>query len=65
VFFGAGPALDVAAYLGPLRLELAKRAGWTKTEGVFKFLWVVDFPLFEYIAEDKKWNAGSSPVHAA
>jgi aspartyl-tRNA synthetase len=61
VFFGAGPALDVAAYLGPLRLELAKRAGWTKTEGVFKFLWVVDFPLFEYSAEDKKWNAVHHP----
>jgi aspartyl-tRNA synthetase len=61
VFFGAGPALDVAGYLGPLRVELAKRAGWTKPEGVFKFLWVMDFPLFEYSAEDKKWNAVHHP----
>ncbi|MBL0059687.1 MAG: aspartate--tRNA ligase [Elusimicrobia bacterium] len=61
VFFGAGPAAQVAAYLGPLRLELAKRAGWTKTQGVFKFLWVVDFPLFEFSAEDKKWNAVHHP----
>ncbi|MBL8023682.1 MAG: aspartate--tRNA ligase [Elusimicrobia bacterium] len=61
VFFGAGPALDVAACLGPLRLELAKRAGWTKKEGVFEFLWVVDFPLFDYSGEDKKWNAVHHP----
>lgn len=61
LFFGAGPALDVAAYLGPLRVELARRAGWTKTDGVFKFLWVMDFPLMEYSAEDKKWNAVHHP----
>ncbi|MBL0349932.1 MAG: aspartate--tRNA ligase [Elusimicrobia bacterium] len=61
VLFGAGPAADVSAYLGPLRVELARRAGWTKTEGVFQFLWVVDFPLFEYSAEDKKWNAVHHP----
>jgi len=61
IFFGAGPALDVSAYLGPLRLELARRAGWTKTTDVFKCLWVVDFPLFEYSAQDKKWNAVHHP----
>ena len=61
VLFGAGAAADVSAYLGPLRVELARRAGWTKTEGVFQFLWVVDFPLFEYSAEDKKWNAVHHP----
>jgi aspartyl-tRNA synthetase len=61
VFFGAGPAPDVSAYLGPLRVELARRAGWTKATDVFKFLWVVDFPLFEYSAEDKKWNAVHHP----
>jgi aspartyl-tRNA synthetase len=30
-------------------------------EKEFKFLWVVDFPLFEYSAEDKKWNAVHHP----
>ena len=61
VLFRAGAAADVSACPGPLRVELARRAGWTKTEGVFQFLWVVDFPLFEYSAEDKKWNAVHHP----
>lgn len=61
IFFGAGKAADVSTYLGPLRLELAKRAGLTKTPGVFKFCWVENFPMFEYSAEDKKWNAVHHP----
>jgi aspartyl-tRNA synthetase len=61
LFFGAGPADAVSAYLGPLRVELARRSGWTKTEGVYKLLWVTDFPLLEYSAEDKKWNAVHHP----
>jgi aspartyl-tRNA synthetase len=61
IFFGADKPEAVSAYLGPLRLEMAKRAGLTKTEGVYKFLWVVDFPMFEYSAEDKKWNAVHHP----
>jgi aspartyl-tRNA synthetase len=61
IFFGADKPEAVAAYLGPLRLELAKRAGLTKTEGVFKFCWVVKFPMFEYSVEEKKWNAMHHP----
>jgi aspartyl-tRNA synthetase len=61
IFFGADKPEVVSAYLGPLRLELAKRAGVTKTDGVFQFLWMVDFPLFEYSAQDKKWNAVHHP----
>jgi aspartyl-tRNA synthetase len=51
----------VAGYLGPLRVELAKRAGLTKQEGVFKLCWVVDFPLFEYSADDKRYNSMHHP----
>lgn len=61
IFFGADKPEAVSAYLGPLRLELAKRAGLTKTDGVYKFCWVVDFPMFDYSAEDKKWNAVHHP----
>jgi aspartyl-tRNA synthetase len=61
IFFGADKPDAVSSYLGPLRLELAKRAGLTKAEGVWKFLWVMDFPMFEYSAEDKKWNAVHHP----
>jgi len=28
---------------------------------VFKFLWVVDFPMFEWDEEDKRWNAAHHP----
>ncbi|MGQ0644404.1 MAG: aspartate--tRNA ligase [Elusimicrobiota bacterium] len=61
IFFGADQAAAVSAYLGPLRVELAKRAGLAKKNDDFKFCWVVDFPLLEYSAEDKKWNAVHHP----
>jgi aspartyl-tRNA synthetase len=62
IFFGADRPMVVAAYLGPLRVELAKRGGLLKrAEGSFKFCWVTDFPLFEYSAEEKKWNAVHHP----
>ena len=28
---------------------------------VFKFLWVVDFPMFEWDEEDQRWNAAHHP----
>jgi aspartyl-tRNA synthetase len=62
IFFGADAAEAVSAYLGPLRVELAKRGGLVKqAEGLFKFCWVLDFPLFEYSAQDKKWNSVHHP----
>jgi aspartyl-tRNA synthetase len=61
IFFGADQPMAVAGYLGPLRVELAKRAGLTKQEGVFKLCWVVDFPLFEYSADDKRYNSMHHP----
>jgi aspartyl-tRNA synthetase len=30
-------------------------------EKVFKFLWVIDFPMFEYDAENKRWAARHHP----
>jgi len=61
IFFGADQPAAVAGYLGPLRVELAKRAGLAKKGDAFKFLWVVDFPLFEYNAEDKRWQSVHHP----
>ncbi len=29
--------------------------------GIFKFLWVVDFPMFEWDEEDKRWMAAHHP----
>ncbi|MBD0364646.1 MAG: aspartate--tRNA ligase [Flavisolibacter sp.] len=46
--------------ISALRLELAERMGLRKKDE-FKLLWVVDFPLFEYSAEDNRWVARHHP----
>ncbi len=50
----------VAASLGGLRLELAKREGLIDSSK-WNFLWVTEFPMFEYHAEDKRWYAMHHP----
>jgi aspartyl-tRNA synthetase len=50
----------VAAALGHLRLELGARLNLIN-EQEFNFLWVVDFPLFEYSEEEKRWVAMHHP----
>ncbi|MCL2739984.1 MAG: aspartate--tRNA ligase, partial [Oscillospiraceae bacterium] len=46
--------------LGNLRLELAKRLNLID-ESEFNFLWVTDFPLFEYDSEEKRYVAKHHP----
>ncbi|WP_326797118.1 aspartate--tRNA ligase [Streptomyces sp. NBC_01808] len=46
VFFGAGETDEVSKIMGAVRVEAAKRAG-RFAEGVFRFCWIVDFPMFE------------------
>ncbi|MBL1066052.1 aspartate--tRNA ligase [Streptomyces sp. 7-21] len=46
IFFGAGEFDEVSKIMGAVRVEAAKRAGHFE-EGVFRFCWVVDFPMFE------------------
>lgn len=49
--------------LGALRLEMAKRLELTKKED-FKFLWVTEFPIFEYDEEEKRYVAKHHPFTA-
>jgi aspartyl-tRNA synthetase len=56
----AGEYKSTWEILGKLRLMLAERLDLIP-QGVFKFLWVTDFPLFEYDAESKQWNAVHHP----
>lgn len=49
-----------AAALGQLRLEMARRLELIDNDQ-FAFLWVLDFPMFEYDAEDKRWVAMHHP----
>ncbi|GAA1911526.1 aspartate--tRNA ligase [Streptantibioticus ferralitis] len=46
VFFGAGEFDEVSKIMGAVRVEAAKRSGHF-TEDVFRFCWIVDFPMFE------------------
>ncbi len=43
-----------------LRLEMGKRLGYRKDDE-FKLLWVLDFPLFEYDADENRWVARHHP----
>jgi aspartyl-tRNA synthetase len=62
VFFGADSAKVVCDALGALRLKVAQdlkliEPGWRP-------LWVVDFPMFEWDADEKRWAAMHHPFTA-
>src|SRR5262245_26508316 len=46
--------------ISELRLEMAERLGFRKKDE-FKLVWVLDFPLFEYDAEENRWVARHHP----
>jgi aspartyl-tRNA synthetase len=49
-----------ADVLGRLRLEIAKRLGLID-DTKFNFLWVTDFPQFEYNSDEGRWEAMHHP----
>ena len=53
----------VWAALGALRLECAKQLGLLKKDE-YKFLWVVQFPMFEYSEEEGRYVAMHHPFTA-
>ncbi|MGH8250243.1 MAG: aspartate--tRNA ligase [Steroidobacteraceae bacterium] len=59
VFFGADKTKVVNDALGALRLQLGRDLGLAE-EG-WRPLWVVDFPMFEWDAESKRWMAMHHP----
>jgi len=67
IFFGADKAKVVNDAIGALRVkighsEFGKKAGLF--DDVWKPLWVVDFPMFEYDEEGQRWNASHHPFTA-
>jgi aspartyl-tRNA synthetase len=60
LFFAADRKDKVAKYLGWLRTALAEKRGMIP-EGVYKFCWVVDFPMFEYDEQKKRYAAVHHP----
>jgi aspartyl-tRNA synthetase len=72
VFFGADKWEIACEVLGRLRLRIAEmqdlhgrarpvRAGLASGVPELDFLWVTDFPLFEWSPEENKWNAMHHP----
>ena len=59
IFFGADSARVVNDALGALRLKLGHDRGLVQHG--WKPLWVVDFPMFEWDAEEKRWMAMHHP----
>jgi aspartyl-tRNA synthetase len=60
IFFVADKKEIVYNALGALRIELAKRLNLANKDE-FNFTWVVDFPLFEYNEDEKRWEAMHHP----
>ncbi len=58
VFFVADKYKTAVTSLGAVRLKAGRELGMADPKA-FNFLWVVDFPLFEYNEEEKAWE----PAH--
>ncbi|WP_196594896.1 aspartate--tRNA ligase [Pectinatus sottacetonis] len=59
----ADKPLVVAQSLGELRLEMGRRRNLIDPDKL-SFLWVIDFPMFEYDEEGKRWKAMHHPFTA-
>jgi aspartyl-tRNA synthetase len=59
IFFGAGSAKVVNDSLGALRIKVGQDTG--RIEQGWRPLWVVDFPMFEWDSEEKRWVAMHHP----
>ncbi len=61
VFFAADKWEIACEVLGRLRLRIAEIQKLTPAAEIWDFLWVTDFPLFEWSPEENKWNAMHHP----
>ena len=59
IFFGADQAKVVSDALGALRLKIAQDRGLVSPS--WQPLWVVDFPMFEWDAQARRWAAMHHP----
>lgn len=67
IFFGADRAKIVCDAIGALRVKIG-HSEFGRSHGLFEDrwapLWVVDFPMFEYDEEEKRWSAMHHPFTA-
>jgi aspartyl-tRNA synthetase len=60
LLFAADTWEATSRVLGQLRLHLAGELGLIE-DGTFTFLWVTDFPMFEWDADEERWSAVHHP----
>ncbi len=60
LLFGADEPAAVARALGALRLHLGRELGLVD-EDAWRPLWVTDFPMFEWDADEERWSAVHHP----
>jgi aspartyl-tRNA synthetase len=61
VFFAADKWEIACEVLGRIRLRIAEIQKLTEQSTDLDFLWVTDFPLMQWSAEENKWNAVHHP----
>ena len=65
IFFAAGKWEIACEVLGRIRLRIAEIQGLTsdkrRSGSDLDFLWITDFPLMQWSAEENKWNAVHHP----
>ncbi len=60
IFFGADKTKVVNDALGALRSKIGHEKGYVNGQA-WEPLWVVDFPMFEYDEDEKRWSACHHP----
>ena len=60
LFFSAGKKSDAYKLAGAARLKVGEDLGLVE-DGVFRFCWIVDFPMYEYDEDAKKVDFSHNP----
>ena len=63
VVLACGAADATSKMLGQLRLTVAKKRGLVP-EGRWELLWITDFPLFDWNADEQRWDSVNHPFTA-
>jgi aspartyl-tRNA synthetase len=60
---GSGAPDDISKVLGQLRLSVARKQNLIP-ENRWELLWVTDFPLFDWNADERRWDSVNHPFTA-
>ena len=63
VVLACGAADATSKILGQLRLAVAKKRNLIP-EGLWELLWITDFPLFDWNADERRWDSVNHPFTA-